>query len=1005
MNQRDMAEPALDLSLCAQEPIHIPASIQPHGALLVALADGLRVTHASANLGAVLGCTAEAALGRPLSEALGDAACRALLGAKQQDDSRAGVHTIAGPKGVTLHLRAHPSGQRVCVDIEPLLPQPWQRPPLTLAQVLIESFNDAKSLDDLCNIAVQGLRSISRYDRVMAYRFGADGHGEVIAESLAPGLEPYLGQRYPASDIPAQARRLYLRQRVGVIVDAAYEPVPLMVDRSLDDGTPLDLTHSTLRSVSPVHREFMRNMQTAASMTIGLAQGHDENRVLWGMLVCHHQTPRAAGPEVRAIADMIGQVVSLLLDSKGAADVYVEQFARTETLHALTDQLGHAGSLLDTLATHQILLLKLLNAGGAMICFQGASWLVGRTPDADAAAQVFTALHPGAGGDVVAVDNLGLKYPYLADLSATSSGALLLPLGDSAEDGILWFRPELIRTVTWGGNPDKPVAPNSIAGKISPRASFTAWKEVLRGHSAPWSAADAALALELRRAIEAEAARRNREALDLYDGVFESSPSALILAGPDGRIKMVNRLAEEMFGYERTDLKDKSMEMLMPERFRSRHVAHRQRYRQHMVLRPAGDGLDLIGLRKDGSEFPIEVGLNPLASLSFAGEPLVQASITDITLRRANERQRRKIEERLNSIATHVPAMIGYWNSEQVCEFANEEYHTWFGIPTERMIGMPLREFAGDELYALIEPYILQVLAGEEQRFQAPLTRVDGVESIVDAHYIPDRVSDGSVRGFYVLATDITPLRKALAEIEVVNAKLKFTNQELDEFVYTAAHDLRGPLRAIDALSAMIREDDTELGAETRERMALIEGRAKRMQRLLDDVLAYARAGTGDHQGGAPITAEVLVDEIVATMQVPAGFSIVKDGSLAAASVSPVPLFQVLHNLIGNAIKHHDRTDGTVTVAVLDRGKDLRFTVSDDGPGIPEAYRESVFKLYTTLKRRDEVEASGMGLALVRKLVTLHGGSCGIESSAHPGAHFYFEWPKPKGETGGNASQ
>ncbi len=997
MNQRDTVEPALDLSLCGQEPIHIPASIQPHGAMLVALADGLIVTHASANLQATLGRAAEAALGRPLSEALGDAACRALFGAKLQSGSKAGVHSIAGPKGTTLNLRSHLSGRRIVVDIEPLVAQSWQRPPLMLAQSLIESFNDAKTLIGLCDIAVRGLRAITGYDRVMAYRFGADGHGEVIAESLAPRLDPYMGQRYPASDIPPQARQLYLRQRVGVVVDSAYEPVSLLVDRSLDDGTPVDLTYSTLRSVSPVHREFMRNMQTAASMTIGLAQGHDEGKFLWGMLVCHHLKPRAAGPEVRAIADMIGQVVSLLLESQGAAEVYAEQFARSEILHALTDHLGLGGSLLDTLATHQALMLQLLHADGAMICFQGASWLMGRTPDADAAARVFTALHPGGGGDVVTVDDLGLRYPALADLSADASGALLLPLGDSAEDGIVWFRPEMVRTVTWGGNPDKPAVPNAATGRISPRESFTAWKEVVRGHSAAWSAADVALALELRRAIEAEAARRNREALDLYDGVFESSPSALILAGPDGRIKMVNRLAEEMFGYERTELKDRSLEILMPERYRNRHVVHRQRYRQHMLLRPAGDGLDLVGLRKDGSEFPIEIGLNPLASLSFAGEPLIQASITDITLRRAAERQRRQTEERLNSIATHVPAMIGYWNRDQVCEFANEEYHTWFGIDTERLVGMPLREFAGEELYGRVEPYIRRVLAGEEQRFEAPITRVDGIVSIVDAHYIPDRSSEGEVRGFYVLGTDITALRKALAELELVNDKLAFTNQELDEFVYTAAHDLRGPLRAISALTEMIREDDTELGAESKERLSLIEGRAKRMQRLLDDVLAYARAGTRDHQSGEPVPAATLVDDIAATLQIPAGFSIVKDASLDTAMVSRVPLSQVLHNLIGNAIKHHDRAEGTITVAVADRGARFRFTVGDDGPGIEDAYHESVFKLYTTLKRRDEMEASGMGLALVRKLVTLHGGSCGIEPSKGRGASFYFDWPKPKG--------
>jgi light-regulated signal transduction histidine kinase (bacteriophytochrome) len=264
---RSEAAPAVpDASFCEREPIHIPGAIQPHGAMLVALADGQLVSHASANLAVVLGCPVETVLGRPLREAIGGAACQLLWSGEPDGETAPGrEHSLPGPDGSALNLRAHRSGRHIFVDIEPVQPEPWQKPPVTMAQSVIETFRTAATSGELCELAVRGLKAISGYDRVMAYRFHEDEHGEVIAEARAPWLESYLGLNYPSTDVPRQARRLYLRQRVGAIADSAYQPVPLLADPKLDEGTPLDLTHSALRSVSPVHREYMQNMKTAAS--------------------------------------------------------------------------------------------------------------------------------------------------------------------------------------------------------------------------------------------------------------------------------------------------------------------------------------------------------------------------------------------------------------------------------------------------------------------------------------------------------------------------------------------------------------------------------------------------------------------------------------------------------------------------------------------------------------------------------------------------------------------
>ena len=496
---------AADASPCDLEPIHIPGAIQPHGAVLATMAGGRLVTHVSANLAAILGKPAGDALGRPLADVIGKAACQALEGCAGPGMALSKVHTSSGPNGGDVRLHAHRSGRHICIDIEPVRPTPELATPLTMAQSVLETLWYAATRADLCDLAVGGLRSITGYDRVMAYRFSEDGHGEVIAEARAEWLEPYLGLHYPATDVPPQARRLYLRQSVGAIADSNYKPVPLLVDPALDDETPLDLTYSALRSVSPCHLEFMRNMKTAASLTIGLAQGPD----LWGMLVCHHGTPRIAGPELRSVAELVGQVVSLLLASLGENEVYAQRFERIATMRALVERLAAPGPLADAFATAEEDLLGLVEATGAVVHLSGTSLCLGRTPPQSAAEGALAALQSDAGGRVLAVDDLGLRHPELADCMNEVSGALLLPLAPDTDDAILWFRPELSRTVTWGGNPAEN-ALDPVTERMSPRVSFAAWKEIVKGRSAPWAAADLALARELRTAVQTEIAHRNK---------------------------------------------------------------------------------------------------------------------------------------------------------------------------------------------------------------------------------------------------------------------------------------------------------------------------------------------------------------------------------------------------------------------------------------------------------------------------------------------------------------
>ena len=498
----------LDPAICAAEPIHIPGAIQPHGALVAVTADGWLVTHASANLAGFMGVGASAALGHPVQELIGEDACRALL------DARAGERTVLGQitaAGRPVHLHAHWSGNgdRICIDIEPVIDTMRLMPTVTGVQSLLETFKNATTALELGELAVAGLSEISGYDRVMLYRFDDQGHGEVVAERHASLLEPYLGNHYPTTDIPPQARAQYLRQRVGAVADSSYQPVELLTDAGLNDGRPLDLSFSALRSVSPIHREFMRNMGTAASLSVGLACGE----TLWGLLLCHNVTPRIAGSELRAVADIVGQVVSLLLRGLQEAEIQAQLQQRTATLAILIDRLTAVLPLPETLAASEEQILHLVNATGVAVRMERTLFCLGKTPEPAIIEHMLAVLQNDSHGEIVGIDDLGRRHPEFAGSAATASGVLLLPLAQGFASLVMWFRPELSRTVTWAGDPSNHGGIDPLTGHISPRTSFAAWTQTVHGQSAAWTGADLALAAQLRDAVAGEVAHRAKAEL------------------------------------------------------------------------------------------------------------------------------------------------------------------------------------------------------------------------------------------------------------------------------------------------------------------------------------------------------------------------------------------------------------------------------------------------------------------------------------------------------------
>ena len=486
--------------------------------------------------------------------------------------------------------------------------------------------------------------------------------------------------------------------------------------------------------------------------------------------------------------------------------------------------------------------------------------------------------------------------------------------------------------------------------------------------------------------MASSASPENPRGSNWFELIVEGIAGAIVVADATRQIMLVNRNAEALFGYSRVELIGQRLELLVPHRFRDQHPDHVASFFAAPRARSMGAGRDLFGLRKDGTEVPVEIGLNPVETPAGI---FTVASIIDIS-------ERKSAEERFRLVVEAAPNAMLMADRNGRITLVNRNAETLFGYPRKELIGEPLEMLVPERFRGHHPDHVAKFFGDPKARSMGEGRelfgrRKDGTEVPIEIGLNPIDTPGG----LYTLASiiDITARKRADDELRRSNAQLEKMNEELDNFVYTASHDLRSPLAGVSTVASWILHDDGSLSPQTRERLVLIQSRIARMKRLLNDIRDYARTGRYAEPSGTAVTAAALLADITATAHVPPGFSILCDSSLDAVQVYRVPLEQILHNLINNAIKHHDRDTGVVKVSVASCGPRLRFSVADDGPGIPAEYRDIIFDMFRTLKPRDETEGSGMGLALVRKIVGRMGGACGVDPIGDRGANFWFDWP------------
>ncbi|MGY1777145.1 SpoIIE family protein phosphatase [Geodermatophilus sp. SYSU D00804] len=473
------------LARCAEEPIAVPGAIQPHGALLAVTEPDLAVVVASANAAAVLGTDPT---GRTLADLLTPAELDRLRAALAADLAEADPLRVA-PAGTELDLVLSRSGDLLVTEWEPVAGAgqagaAWHRRLPTVLQRL----SAPTSLEGLTAVLAREVRALTGFDRVMVYRFDAEWNGEVVAEDRRADLEPFLGLHYPAGDIPAQARALYATNWMRLIPDATYTPVPLEPPLVPGTGRPLDLSGAVLRSVSPVHLEYLANMGVTASMSVSLI----DRGKLWGLVACHgYSGAHRPSYADRTAAEFLGRTASLLLHTTveaGERDRVVAVAQREAELVAAIGRTPRtpAAALVDG----DLTALDLLPAAGAAIRLDGRLHLLGRTPPADRVAAVVPAVLRAGG----ATDRLTLALPGFDDLADDASGVLAVEVGGGRGDFLAWFRPETPREVSWGGDPHTSKVTD---GRLSPRRSFARWTETVRGTARPWREHEVAAARAL----------------------------------------------------------------------------------------------------------------------------------------------------------------------------------------------------------------------------------------------------------------------------------------------------------------------------------------------------------------------------------------------------------------------------------------------------------------------------------------------------------------------------
>jgi len=644
-----------DLSNCDRELIHVPGSIQPHGALLVLDAATPRILQVSGNVDVKLGFAAEELLGKSIDVLGGDLPVqvwtRMLGGVRAAPQPLRGTIASNGePRGFEALLHRNES-DAVILELDPVdLEQA-----IALARDLPQRLPDAvkrlgaaSTIEALADQAVRVFRELAGYDRVMFYRFDPDGHGEVVAEAKEPHLEPYLGLHYPESDIPRRARELYLRNRVRVLVDVHYEAVPLVPRLFPPSGDELDMSMCWLRSMSPMHLQFLKNMGVTATLVVSLVRDGE----LWGLVACHHYSPKRLSYPLRAACDVIGEVLSTRI-------AVLENFSRARAT-ALVRRMGGRlieatwtrGQWQEELFADGRALLRMVDATGVALVHEGGILGAGVLPPDEAVHALADWVAPRIADGCYATASLARDATEFAPLAEQATGVLAVEISKPDREYLLWLRGEQVREVRWAGNPHKPVLLGNDPRDLSPRRSFGVWTERVRGTSRPWVPADFAVARAMRATlrdvvlqVRSMSYLITEDRLSRLRRALQASTDGVLIADGAGRVRFTSEAFSRFFHRPHVHLADLDD---LPRLFDDPGTA------RTMVRAVMDDGRewqgDLSLVSGDGRLVPVAIRADVIPRLDGTGALGFIVIVTNVSEARAADAARVRVRSAIEDV-------------------------------------------------------------------------------------------------------------------------------------------------------------------------------------------------------------------------------------------------------------------------------------------------------------------------------------------------------------------
>jgi two-component system, chemotaxis family, sensor kinase Cph1 len=479
-------DPLPDHDRCAQEPVQVIGRIQSHGLLFALSQPDLVIRQVSANVSALLGMSPESVLEHSFEIILGSlqlATLQSQVLSGQPLTARL-VRVPASGGVLEMECVAHRQDGVLIVELE-LIAGAHSLEPLDIDEhirIPLSRMQTASGILELSRLAADEIRKLTGFDRVMIYRFDEEWNGEVVAEAMSPSPVSYHGLRFPASDIPPQVRLLFLTNPLRAIADRASTPVPIIPEIGPLTGRALDLTRSVLRSASPIHLEYLRNMGVRSTMTVSIIV---EQR-LWGMIACHNAAPRRVDHSTRSVCELIAQILASQVALRIDNSALEARLASRNLLEEYMGRIEASQSLADAKHLQSPQLLRLFDADGLLSRIDGAVASQSVTVDEELLLSVIDKLRNLSPRGVARSNMLSELDSSAAAYASRVSGALYLGLTEGSGDYLLFLRRELVETVIWAGNPKTAVSADE-EDQLHPRTSFEAWHETVRGRCRPWS--------------------------------------------------------------------------------------------------------------------------------------------------------------------------------------------------------------------------------------------------------------------------------------------------------------------------------------------------------------------------------------------------------------------------------------------------------------------------------------------------------------------------------------